>query len=68
MLEIVSESQGRLASSVDRVAERTDLSKSYLRILIRNGELRAIRKGRRVLILEKDIQEYLQKDDEREMK
>jgi excisionase family DNA binding protein len=49
----------RISSSVERVAVRTDLSKSYIRNEIRAGNLRAVRRGRRVLILEEDLQEYL---------
>lgn len=52
----------KLAYSVAEAAERTSLSKPYLRNEIRDGNLKVKRFGRRVLILREDLQKYLSKE------
>jgi excisionase family DNA binding protein len=51
----------KMAYSVEEVAEQTTLSKSHLRNEIRDGKLKARKIGRRVLILNEDLQAYLKK-------
>lgn len=52
-------STGKMALSIEQAAEATSLSKSYLRNEIRNGNLKAQRIGRRVLIMTDSLYEYL---------
>ena len=67
MLEVTKENQ-KLAYSVSDVSEQTSLSKSYVRNEISAGNLKVQRFGRRVLVLNQDLQSYLNKDEQREVK
>lgn len=49
----------RLAWSVDEASQVTGLSKGYYRKIIKTGELRVSKAGRRVLILDVDLREWL---------
>jgi len=50
----------KIAYSVEEISEQTSLSKAFLRNEIRAGHLKAKLVGRRVLILDADLQNYLQ--------
>lgn len=54
----------KLAYSVEDVSNQTTLSKAYLRNEIRDGNLKAQRFGRRVLILHEDLENYLKQGDQ----
>ena len=49
----------KIAFSVDEVAEKTTLSKAFLRLEIKRGKLKVKRFGRRVLIRDEDLREYI---------
>lgn len=49
----------RLAHSIESVSEMTTLSPQLIRKEIRDGRLRAKRYGRRIAILDDDLQEWL---------
>jgi hypothetical protein len=49
----------RLAWSVSEVAISTGLSTGFVRKEIRAGKLRVRRKGRRLLVLDRDLRRYL---------
>lgn len=51
----------KLAYSVKEISEQTTLSKSFVRNEITAGNLKAQRFGRRVLVLNEDLQKYLGK-------
>lgn len=51
----------KLAYSVSEVSEQTSLSKSYVRNEITAGNLKARKFGRRVLVLNEDLEKYLRK-------
>ncbi len=53
-----------MAYSVDEIAEQTTLSKAFLRNEIRAGRLKINRFGRRVLVLDKNLKNYLEGNDE----
>jgi excisionase family DNA binding protein len=61
MLQNVTDSQNKIAYSVDELAEATSLSKVYLRKQIADGKLKAKKVGRRLLILQSQVDEYLNK-------
>ncbi len=63
MLENVTKNQKKVAYSVEEAAIQTSLSKSFIRNEIRDGNLKTRRIGRRVLILNEDLEAYLKKDD-----
>ena len=63
MFSTVSEVQTKLAYSVDEIAEQTTLSKAFLRNEIRAGRLKINRFGRRVLVLDKNLKDYLEGDN-----
>lgn len=67
MINSVTEMQEKLAYSVEEISEQTTLSKAFLRNEIRNGNLRAVRPGnsRRVLVLNNDLQNYLNGNNEK---
>ena len=53
----------KIAYSVEEAAEQTTLSKSHIRNEIRDGNLKARKIGRRVLILNEDLQNYLRGEE-----
>lgn len=53
----------KLAYSVEEVAQATTLSPISVRRLIALGTLRAVRVGRRVLVLAQDVQQLLQPNE-----
>ena len=61
MLGTATEAQGKLAYSVDDLANMTSLSKAYLRNEIRAQKLKAKKFGARVLVLVSDWQAYAAK-------
>jgi excisionase family DNA binding protein len=54
-----SVTNGRLAWSVSEISISTGLSVGFVRKEIRAGKLVARRAGRRVLVLDRDLQQYL---------
>jgi excisionase family DNA binding protein len=52
--------QQKVAYSVKEVAQQTTLSVPYIRNEIRDGNLKIKRAGRRVLVLDSDLKEYLE--------
>ncbi len=61
MLEKIMEKKGKLAYSVEEISAQTTLSKAFVRNEITAGHLKAQRFGRRVLVLNEDLQNYLRK-------
>jgi len=51
--------QNKLAYSVEEISEQTSLSKAFLRLEIKRGKLKVKRFGRRVLIRDEDLREYI---------
>ena len=49
----------KLAYSVEDISEQTSLSKAFLRLEIKRGKLKIKRFGRRVLICDEDLREYI---------
>lgn len=49
----------KLAWAIDEAAQSTGVSKGYLRKIIAAGELKTTRAGRRVLIRDCDLREWL---------
>ncbi len=58
-MQSVTETQNKIAYSVEEISEQTTLSKAFLRNEIRAGKLKVKRCGRRVLILKDDFMDYL---------
>ena len=58
VMEVAEVSQ-KMAYSVEEFSGLTTLSKAYLRNEIRDGNLKAKKVGRRVLILQNHAEEYL---------
>ncbi len=56
-----SVTQNKLAYSIEQISEQTSLSKAFLRLEIKRGNLKAIRPGnsRRVIITVKSLEDYL---------
>lgn len=65
MASLISVTQGRLAWSIAEIANRTGLSIGFVRKEIRAGRLAARRAGRRVLVLDRDLQLYLGDGDKK---
>ena len=59
MLEIISD-KSKLAYSIEETAEQTSLSKAFLRLEIKRGKLKVRRFGRRVLIRDEDLRDYIE--------
>ena len=62
MITDVTSTKEKLAYSVEEISEQTSLSKAYLRNEIRDGKLKIKRFGRRVLVLNEDLQAYLKRE------
>ena len=62
----VLEKKEKMAYSVEEISEQTTLSKAFLRAEIRIGRLKIQRFGRRVLILNEDLQTYLKGENKNE--
>ena len=58
MLEVITE-KSKIAYSVEEISEQTSLSKAFLRLEIKRGKLKIRRFGRRVLIRDEDLREYI---------
>jgi excisionase family DNA binding protein len=52
----------KLAWAVEEAAQSTGVSKGYLRKIIAAGELKTTRAGRRVLIRDADLREWLDRN------
>ena len=52
----------KLAWAIEEAAESTGLSKAYFRKIIRAGELKTTRAGRRVLIRDCDLRAWLDRN------
>ncbi len=63
MIETITE-RNKLAYSVEEIAEQTSLSKAFLRLEIKRGKLKVRRFGRRVIIRDEDLREYIQNGSE----
>jgi excisionase family DNA binding protein len=64
MIQKTNITQTRLAWSVSEVASTTGLSSGFVRKEIRAGKLRARRAGRRLLVLDTDLRQYLESEEE----
>ncbi len=53
--------KNKMAYSVEEIADQTSLSKAFLRLEIKRGNLKAVRPGnsRRVIITAKSLEDYL---------
>ena len=60
--QLETQSQPKLAWPIDEAAQATGLSKGFFRKIIANGELRATRAGRRVLIRDCDLRAWLDRN------
>ena len=60
MIGIATKVEEKLAYSVEEIAKLTTLSKPFLRNEIRAGRLKINRFGRRVLVLDKNLKDYLE--------
>ncbi len=61
MLETITETQNRLAYSVEECAALTSISKAMLRKEIKAGRLKVKRAGRRILILKDDFISFFER-------
>lgn len=51
--------ENKMAFSIEEVSELTTLSKPFLRLEIKRGNLKVKRFGRRVLVRDEDLREYI---------
>lgn len=58
MLE-TNKGKTKIAYSIEEISEQTSLSKAFLRLEIKRGKLKIKRFGRRVLICDEDLREYI---------
>ena len=68
MLETITETQNRLAYSVEECAALTSISKAMLRKEIKAGRLKVKRAGRRILIMMADFMNYLNEGENQDEK
>ncbi len=68
MIGMMTETNNRLAYSVEECAALTSISKAMLRKEIKAGRLKVKRAGRRVLILKDDFMNYLNEGENDEQK
>jgi excisionase family DNA binding protein len=68
MLGMTTETNNRLAFSIEECAALTSISKAMLRKEIKAGRLKIKRAGRRVLILKSDFMDYLNSEENAEVK
>ncbi len=56
-----SVTQNKIAYSIEQISAQTSLSKAFLRLEIKRGNLKAVRPGnsRRVIITAKSLEDYL---------
>lgn len=64
MFAEVVERRNKAAYSIKEAAKETSLSPPYIRNLIRDGDLKAKKAGRRLIILDADLRDYLGKLEE----
>ncbi|HMS41118.1 MAG TPA: helix-turn-helix domain-containing protein [Pyrinomonadaceae bacterium] len=50
----------KLAYSVDEISKQTSLSKAFLRLEIKRGKLKVKRFGRRIIVCQANLREYLE--------
>ncbi len=62
--------QNKMAYSVEEISAQTSLSKAFLRLEIKRGNLKAVRPGnsRRVIITAKSLEDYLNEGETDERK
>lgn len=68
MLEAITDTNNRLAFSVEECAALSSISKAMLRKEIKAGRLKVKRAGRRVLILKDDFMNYLNEGEKQDEK
>jgi excisionase family DNA binding protein len=66
-LPVTQSAMQRAAWSIGEIAEGTGLSRGFLRAEVRRGRLPIRKFGRRVLVLNDDLQKYLSQGSERAM-
>ncbi len=54
----------QMAYSIEEIARQTSLSKPFLRLEIKRGRLKAKHFGKRVLVLNQDLKNYLNKAEQ----
>ncbi len=62
--------QNKMAYSVEEISAQTSLSKAFLRLEIKRGNLKAVRPGnsRRVIITAKSLEDYLNEGENEDEK
>ncbi len=65
-----SVTQNKMAYSIEQISAQTSLSKAFLRLEIKRGNLKAVRPGnsRRVIITAKSLEDYLNEGETNEQK
>jgi len=63
IMRSITLNQNRLAWSVDELTSALGVSQGFLRKLMRSKELPSKKIGRRVVILDRDLQQFLSKAD-----
>ncbi len=61
MQEQQPKNPSKLAYSVDDISRETTLSKAFVRKEIKSGRLKATKFGRRVLVLNQNLTDYLER-------
>jgi hypothetical protein len=65
-----SVTQNKMAYSIEQISAQTSLSKAFLRLEIKRGNLKAVRPGnsRRVIITAKSLEDYLNEGENKDEK